>query len=149
MSDAIAGACHSCTNGDRPPRRVPPSASRRIKDRGYLKWLGPGIVTGAAVFEWHAGLSRRLSDARGFYAVVAGSMLTGMVVGFAGLDPIRARYLAAIGNGLAAPPVLALLLLPRDRSLVGDFRSRALSLAIVGLALVISVALPLAYLVAR
>jgi Mn2+/Fe2+ NRAMP family transporter len=104
----------------------------------------------AEAFDWHEGLSRRLSDARGFYAVVAGSMLTGMVVGFAGLDPIRALYLSAIGNGLAAPPLLALLLvLARDRSLVGDFRSRALSLTIVGLALVISVALPLAYLAAR
>jgi len=104
----------------------------------------------AEAFEWNEGLSRRLSDARGFYAVVAGSMLTGMVVGFAGLDPIHALYLAAIGNGLAAPPLLALLLvLARDRSLVHEFRSGVVSLTIVGLALVVSVGLPLAYLVAR
>jgi len=104
----------------------------------------------AEAFDWNEGLSRRLSDARGFYAVVAGSMLTGMVVGFAGLDPIRALYLAAIGNGLAAPPLIALLLvLARDRSLVREFRSGALSVLVVGLALVVSVGLPLAYLVAR
>ena len=104
----------------------------------------------AEAFDWHEGLSARLSEARGFYAVVAGSMLTGMVVGFAGLDPIHALYLAAIGNGLAAPPLLALLLvLARDRSLMHDFRSRALSLAVVGLALVVSIGLPLAYLAAR
>jgi NRAMP (natural resistance-associated macrophage protein)-like metal ion transporter len=101
-------------------------------------------------FDWHEGLSRRLSDARGFYAVVAGSMLTGMVVGFAGVDPIHALYLAAIGNGLAAPPLLALLLvLTRDRALLGDFRSHALSITVVGLALTISVALPVAYLLVR
>jgi Mn2+/Fe2+ NRAMP family transporter len=101
-------------------------------------------------FDWHEGLSRRLSDARGFYAVVAGSMLTGMVVGFAGVDPIHALYLAAIGNGLAAPPLLALVLvLTRDRALLGDFRSHALSPTVVGLALLISVALPVAYLLVR
>jgi NRAMP (natural resistance-associated macrophage protein)-like metal ion transporter len=104
----------------------------------------------AEAFDWHEGLSRRLSEARGFYAVVAGSMLTGMVVGFVGLDPIHALYLSAIGNGLAAPPLLALLLvLARDRTLAGDFRSRALSTTVVGLALAVSVALPLAYLIVR
>ena len=65
--------------------------------------------------------------------------------------PVAASFVrAAIGNGLAAPPLLALLLvLARDRSLVHEFRSGVVSLTIVGLALVVSVGLPLAYLVAR
>lgn len=121
-----------------------------------LGLLAVPVLAGASAyalseaFDWHEGLSRRLSDARGFYAVVAGSMLLGMVVGFAGLDPIRALYLSAIANGLAAPPLLALLLvLARDRDLVGDFRSRALSLSVVAGALAVSIALPVAYVLTR
>ena len=121
-----------------------------------LGLLAVPVLAGASAyalteaFDWHEGLSRRLSDARAFYAIVAGSMLTGMLVGFAGLDPIHALYLSAIANGLAAPPLIALLLvLARDRSLVGEFRSRVLSVGVVGLALLISVALPVAYLLAR
>ncbi|MFA5884225.1 MAG: Nramp family divalent metal transporter [Acidimicrobiia bacterium] len=104
----------------------------------------------AETFDWHEGLSKRLRDARGFYAVVAGSMLTGTLVDFVGLDPIRALYLAAILNGLAAPPLIALMLvLGRRDPTLGRFRSGTLSLAVVGVTLAVSVALPLAYLVAR
>jgi len=104
----------------------------------------------AEAFEWHEGLSRRLRDARGFYAVVAGSMLTGMVVGFVGLDPIRALYLSAILNGLAAPPLIALMLvLGRRDAELGRFRSGPLSLLVVGATLLVSLTLPVAYLVAR
>jgi len=104
----------------------------------------------AEAFDWHEGLSRRLRDARGFYAVVAGSMLTGMLVGFVGLDPIHALYLAAILNGLAAPPLIALMLvLGRRDTALGRFRSGRWSVGIVGVTLAVSLVLPLAYLVAR
>ncbi len=103
----------------------------------------------AEAFDWHEGLSSRLRDARGFYAVVAGSMLTGMLVGFVGLDPIHALYLAAILNGLAAPPLIALMLvLGRRDTTLGRFRSGRWSVGIVGVTLAVSLALPLAYLVA-
>jgi len=104
----------------------------------------------AEAFDWHEGLSRRLRDARGFYAVVAGSMLTGMLVGFVGLDPIHALYLAAILNGLAAPPLIALMLvLGRRDTALGRFRSGRWSVGIVGVTLAVSLVLPLAYLAAR
>jgi len=104
----------------------------------------------AEAFDWHEGLAGRLRDERGFYTVVAGSMLTGVLVGFVGLDPIRALYLAAILNGLAAPPLIALMLVlgRRDRSL-GRFRSGAWSVALVGTTLAVSLVLPVAYLAAR
>lgn len=104
----------------------------------------------AETFAWHEGLAGRLRDERGFYAVVGGSMLTGMLVGFVGLDPIRALYLAAILNGLAAPPLIALLLvLGRREPALGAFRSGPWSLTLVGATLVVSVALPVAYLLVR
>jgi len=95
---------------------------------------------------WHEGLSKRLRDARGFYIVILFSMLVGLVLNFVGVDPIRGLYYAAILNGLTAPPLIVLMvLLARSRDM-GERRSGALSLTLSGIAIVVSTALPIAYL---
>ncbi len=100
-------------------------------------------------FAWKEGLSGRFREDRGFYAVLVASMLGGVVIGFVGLDPIRALYYAAILNGLAGPPLIVLMLiLARDRRLCGDHTSGRLSTTIVAATIAISVVLPLLYLVA-
>lgn len=97
-------------------------------------------------FAWHEGLSQTFRQAKGFYLVLVGSMLGGVVVGSFGIDPIRALYYAAILNGLAAPPLIALMLiLARDRSVCGAHRSGPLSTVIVGSAIAVSVLLPVLY----
>lgn len=97
---------------------------------------------------WHEGLSRTFRQARGFYLILGGSMLTGISIEIAALDPIRALYYAAILNGLAAPPpIVLMLLLGRDERVVGAHRSGRLSLVIVGLTIVFSIAAPIVYLV--
>lgn len=103
----------------------------------------------AEAFHWREGLSESLRRARGFYAVLATSMLGGVVVGVAGLDPIRALYYAAILNGIAAPPlVLLMLMLARDERVCGEHTSGALSTAVVVTTIAVSVALPIAYVLA-
>jgi NRAMP (natural resistance-associated macrophage protein)-like metal ion transporter len=98
-------------------------------------------------FGWHEGLSRTFRQAKGFYVVLAGSMLAGLLIEVAAIDPIRALYYAAILNGLAAPPLIILmLLLGRDRRVVGVHRSGRLSQTVVGLTIVASIAAPIAYL---
>jgi len=100
----------------------------------------------AEAFAWNEGLSRTFRQARGFYLVLVGSMLSGAIVSLSGLDSIRALYYAAILNGLVAPPLIALmLLLARDRSLCGHHASGWLSTTVVGLTVVASVALPVMY----
>ena len=95
-------------------------------------------------FGWHEGLSRTFRQAKGFYAVLCGAMLAGLLIHFSSLDPIRALYYAAILNGLAAPPLIVLMLvLGRDEHLMGEHRSGRLSLAIVGATIVVSVVTPL------
>jgi NRAMP (natural resistance-associated macrophage protein)-like metal ion transporter len=87
---------------------------------------------------WREGLGRRVSQARAFYAVIAVSILLGVGMGFVGVGPIRALYLAAILNGVAAPPLLVLIvLLARSRAVLGDHRSGVLSQLLVGGAAVI------------
>ena len=92
------------------------------------------------------GLSQHFRSARGFYAVIIASVVLGVVLDAGGLDPIRGLFLAAILNGLTAPPlILVMLLLARSRGVLGDRRSGTLSTTLVLLTLAASVALPLAF----
>ncbi len=95
----------------------------------------------AEALDWNEGLSRRMKDARGFYAVIIGSMAIGLaLVGF-GVNPIRALYLSAIFNGLTAPPlILLIVILARSRNVLGEFRSGWVSIvatSIAGIAMTI------------
>jgi NRAMP (natural resistance-associated macrophage protein)-like metal ion transporter len=100
-------------------------------------------------FGWHEGLSRTFREARGFYLVLGGAMLTGLLIHFSPLDPIRALYYAAILNGLAAPPLIVLMLiLARDRRLMGEHRSGWLSLSVLAFTIAVSVVAPIAWLLA-
>ena len=100
----------------------------------------------AEAFGWHEGLSRTLRQARGFYLVIAVAVLAGLAMNLAGIDPIRGLFLAAVLNGLAAPPlILLMLLLVNDVRTVGRWRSGWLSNALVSIALFAMVAAPVAY----
>jgi NRAMP (natural resistance-associated macrophage protein)-like metal ion transporter len=101
----------------------------------------------AEAFNWHEGLSRTFREAKGFYLVIAASMLGGVLVGFLGLDPIRLLYYAAILNGVTAPPLIALMLvLARDPTILDRHTSGRLSTTLLAVTVVISVALPVLYL---
>src|SRR5205085_3850405 len=96
---------------------------------------------------WEEGLARKLKQARGFYAVIAGSMLLGLMLNFVGLNPIRALYFSAILNGLAAPPlILLMLILSNDKKLLGRHCGRPLSNVLLAIAFLVMTALPIAYL---
>jgi Mn2+/Fe2+ NRAMP family transporter len=98
-------------------------------------------------FAWNEGFSGRLREERGFYTVLVLSMLGGIVIGLLGVDPIRGLYYAAILNGLAAPPLIVLmLLLARDPRVCGTHTSGRLSLALLGVTSAVSIALPVLYL---
>lgn len=119
-----------------------------------LGLLAVPVLAGSSAYafseavSWHEGLSKTFREARGFYVILAGSMLAGVALDVFALDPIRALYYAAILNGLAGPPLIALMLiLARDVDVVGEHRSGMLSTSVVGATVAISVALPIAYLV--
>lgn len=103
----------------------------------------------AEAFGWHEGLSKTFRQARGFYLVIVAAMVIGLAMDFGGLDPIRGLYFAAILNGLAAPPlILVMMLLSNDERTVGRWLSGSWSNALVGLAFAAMVAAPIAYLLA-
>jgi NRAMP (natural resistance-associated macrophage protein)-like metal ion transporter len=99
-------------------------------------------------FGWREGLGRKFRRARKFYLVMAVAMLVGLALNFGGIDPIRALYFAAILNGVAAPPlILLMLILSNDQPTCGKWTGKRWSNALLGLALVLMTALPIAYLV--
>lgn len=82
----------------------------------------------AEAFDWHEGLSRRLREAPGFYAVIVGSMTLGVAFVSLGLNPIKALYWSAIFNGMTAPPLIVLVvILARSPKILGAFTSSSLS----------------------
>jgi NRAMP (natural resistance-associated macrophage protein)-like metal ion transporter len=104
----------------------------------------------AEAFSWSEGLSKTFQQARGFYLVIIGSMCVGLLINLVGIPPIKALLYAAILNGLAAPPLIFLMLmLGNNKKLVRGFRSGWLSNLLVGLACLLMTILPLAYLLVK
>jgi NRAMP (natural resistance-associated macrophage protein)-like metal ion transporter len=82
-----------------------------------------GSVAYAAceLFAWPEGLAKRVRQAPQFYAVIALATLLGGALSLIGVSEIRALYVAALVNGVIAPPLLVvILLLARDRQVLGD-----------------------------
>lgn len=103
----------------------------------------------AEAFGWREGLSRKLRQAPGFYAAIIVAMGVGLGFNFSHINPIRALYFAAILNGLAAPPLLVLMLiLGNSRDVVGEHRSRLASNLGVAAALTVMTVVPLLYFLA-
>lgn len=99
-------------------------------------------------FGWREGLGKKFNPARRFYLVIALAVLVGLALNLGGIDPIRGLYFAAILNGVAAPPlILLMLILSNDRPTCGRWTGRRWSNVLVGLALVLMTALPIAYLI--
>ena len=68
------------------------------------------------------GLSKKPGLTPGFYGVIAASTLVGMLISWLGIDPIRALYYAAALNGLAAPPLMVLvILIANNKKIMGKF----------------------------
>ena len=73
--------------------------------------------------KWPVGLSRKPKRAVAFYAVLAFSVLIGIGLNFTPLDPIKALYWSAVINGVLAPPIMVLMmLLVRQKSVMGNLR---------------------------
>ena len=76
----------------------------------------------AEAFRWRASLESKPSQARQFYFIVALATIIGLALNFAGLNPIRALYWSAIVNGIAAAPVMTMIMvMSADHAVVGKF----------------------------
>jgi NRAMP (natural resistance-associated macrophage protein)-like metal ion transporter len=90
--------------------------------------LAVPILAGSAsyalseAFSWHAGLSKKLQEAHGFYGVITIATLIGLLVNFTPIKPFQMLYYTAIFNGVCAPPLLILILLiANNKKIMGKF----------------------------
>jgi len=93
--------------------------------------LGVGLIgvpvlagsAGYAVSEamgWNWGLERRTGDARGFYGVIAVSVLAGLLIQYSPINPMKALFWSAVINGIVAVPlIVVVILLASRRSVMG------------------------------
>jgi Mn2+/Fe2+ NRAMP family transporter len=76
----------------------------------------------AEAFRWRASLDSKPGQAPKFYFVIAAATVIGLGMNFVGLNPIRALYWSAIVNGIAAAPLMAMLMLmSANRAIVREF----------------------------
>jgi len=88
--------------------------------------IGTGLLTlpvlaGSAAYAlgeaagWPVGLARLPQKAKAFYAALAAATGIGMVLNFTPIDPIKALFWSAVVNGVAAAPVMAVMMLLASR----------------------------------
>lgn len=92
---------------------------------------GSAAYVVADLMKWHATLEARPGRARGFYWIIGLATLGGALIGMMGLNPIRMLFWAAVINGFAAVPIMALMMWIVTRpALMGEFKaSRLLTLS--------------------
>ncbi|MFO1519066.1 MAG: divalent metal cation transporter [bacterium] len=74
------------------------------------------------LFGWEVGLDKKPSEAKGFYAVVSLGFLLGLGFNLLHFNPIKALYWSAVLNGIAAVPIMVMMmLLSSNKKVVGDF----------------------------
>jgi NRAMP (natural resistance-associated macrophage protein)-like metal ion transporter len=84
----------------------------------------------AQTFRFREGLGEPLHRAPRFYAIIAVGVLIGIAMNLLRVDAIKALFWAAVLNGIAAVPLIAVIVwLASDRSIVGQWRSSRLAQA--------------------
>jgi NRAMP (natural resistance-associated macrophage protein)-like metal ion transporter len=90
--------------------------------------LSVPVLAGSAAYalgearRWPIGLARKPRQARAFYATIAVATLGGAALNFAPINPIKALFWSAVINGIVAVPVMTvMMLMGRNRKIMGDF----------------------------
>jgi Mn2+/Fe2+ NRAMP family transporter len=93
---------------------------------------GSGGYALAEAMGWKEGLERKATDARGFYGIIAISVLAGLVIQYSPISPMKALFWSAVINGVVAVPLLVvIILLASKKSVMGAYTAPR-SLIILG-----------------
>jgi len=105
------------------------------------------ILTGSATyaikdfFGFGGSLASKPRQRPTFYLILTLATAAGVAMNFIHLDPIRALFIAAVINGVVAPPLLLLIvLLGLDRAVMKRYVSGNVSLALTGMATILMAA---------
>ncbi|WP_240315145.1 NRAMP family divalent metal transporter [Mucilaginibacter pineti] len=99
-----------------------------------LGLLAVPVLSGSAAyavseaFSWNASLNLKLKKAHGFYGVITIATLIGLIINFVGIDPVKALVYTAVLNGVAAVPLLFLIVkIAASEKIMGEYKSGWLS----------------------
>lgn len=83
---------------------------------------GSGAYALSEAMGWHEGLERKVRDARGFYGIIAISVLVALAIQYSPISPMKALFWSAVINGVVAVPlVVVIIILVSKKSVMGDF----------------------------
>ena len=90
--------------------------------------IGVPVLAGSAAYAlseamgWKWGLERKATDARGFYGVIAVSVLAGLLIQYSPISPMKALFWSAVINGIVAVPLMiVIIVLVSKESVMGAF----------------------------
>ncbi|MGF6595561.1 Mn2+/Fe2+ NRAMP family transporter [Paraburkholderia sp. GAS448] len=93
---------------------------------------GSGAYALSEAMGWKEGLERKVSDARGFYGIIAVSVLAGLGIQYSPISPMKALFWSAVINGIVAVPLLVvIIILVSKKSVMGAFTASR-SLIVLG-----------------
>lgn len=78
--------------------------------------LAVPVLAGSAAYavgealRWRVGLSQKPGRAKAFYGAIAAATLIGALLNFSPLDPIKALFWSAVINGVAAVPIMIMIM---------------------------------------
>lgn len=94
--------------------------------------LAVPVLAGSAAYavgearQWPTGLKHRPKEAQAFYATLVLATLVGMILNFVPLDPIKALFWSAVLNGVAAVPIMVIIMLvSASKRVMGEFVIRS------------------------
>jgi len=99
---------------------------------------GSAAYAVAEAFDWNASLNLKLKKAHGFYGVITIATLIGLTINFIGIDPVKALVYTAVINGVAAVPLLFLIVkIAASDQIMGEYKSGWLSKTLLWLTFII------------
>jgi Mn2+/Fe2+ NRAMP family transporter len=77
----------------------------------------------AETLKWPIGLERKLHKAKGFYGILFVATALGVALNFVGINPIKALFWSAVVNGVAAAPIMiVMMLMTTNKRITGSVR---------------------------
>lgn len=72
-------------------------------------------------FGWEQGLDKKFHQAKGFYTIIALSLLLGLSLNYVGISPMKALIYTAVLYGLTAPVLIAIILhISNNKQIMGE-----------------------------
>ncbi len=79
-------------------------------------------------FGWEQGLDKKFHEAKGFYVIIALSLILGLSLNYVGISPIDALIYTAVLYGITAPVLIGIILhISNNREIMGEYVNSRIS----------------------